>query len=101
MYLAQNYSELYLGGTNNKLHNGDFTYVPLIHEVRLCREVSRFGVNIYTLQGYWQTNVDALYVNGQQIASTTDSIIDSGTNMILGDSQTVRPCTTRSPVLFP
>ncbi len=52
MYLAQNYSELYLGGTNNKLHKGNFTYLPLTHKVRSCREVSQFGVNIYTLQGY-------------------------------------------------
>jgi hypothetical protein len=41
-------------------------------------------------QGYWQTNIDALYLNGQKIASTIDTIIDSGTSMILGDNQTVQ-----------
>ena len=39
VYLAENGSELYLGGTNNKLHKGDFTHVPLTREVRLCRVV--------------------------------------------------------------
>jgi len=53
------------------------------------------------LQGYWQTNIDALYVNGQQIASTTDSIIDSVTTMILGDNQTVQALYDQIPSSFP
>ncbi|KAH9026799.1 acid protease [Lactarius hengduanensis] len=71
-YLANEGSELFLGGTNDKLHDDDFTYVPVTNE------------------GYWETNVDALYVNGRKIAGVKDSIIDTGTTMILGDAKTVK-----------
>ncbi|KAI9438009.1 acid protease [Lactarius indigo] len=72
VYLARTYSELYLGGTNNNLYKGDFTYVQLTNE------------------GYWQTNMDALYVNRQKIADVTDVIIDTGSSLIVGDNKTVR-----------
>ncbi|KAH8987990.1 acid protease [Lactarius hatsudake] len=71
-YLANEGSELFLGGTNNKLHDGDFTYVPV------------------TKEGYWETNLDALYVNGKKVAGVRDSIIDTGTTIILGDTETVK-----------
>jgi hypothetical protein len=29
-------TELYIGGTNSHLYQGDFTYVPVTQEVRLC-----------------------------------------------------------------
>lgn len=61
-------TELYIGGTNSQLYQGKFTYVPVTQEVRLCKEVFRLG----------------------KIASTIDTIIDSGTSMILGDNQTVQ-----------
>ncbi|KAH9017350.1 acid protease [Lactarius deliciosus] len=71
-YLANEGSELFLGGTNDKLHGGDFTYVPV------------------TKEGYWETNVDAIYVNGRKVAGVRDSIIDTGTTIILGDAKTVK-----------
>ncbi|KAH8977676.1 acid protease [Lactarius akahatsu] len=71
-YFANKGSELFLGGTNNKLHDGDFTYVPVTNE------------------GYWEINVDALYVNGRKVAGVRDSIIDTGTTLILGDKKTVK-----------
>ncbi len=37
VYLNQNYSELFIGGTNSALYQGDFTYVSLTEEVCLCR----------------------------------------------------------------
>ncbi|KAN0136868.1 acid protease [Lactarius tabidus] len=83
MYLGQNYSELYLSGSNNRLYKGDFTYVPLTHE------------------GYWQTKFDALYFNGQKIINTTDSIIDSGTTMILGHETAVQAFYNQVPGAFP
>jgi len=92
VYLAHTYSELYLGGTNNEFYKGDFTYVPLTKEVRLCRVVPRFDVNNNTVtsQGYWQINIDALYVNGQRVTGVTDSVVDTGTTLILGDNKTVQ-----------
>jgi hypothetical protein len=83
-------SELYIGGTNNKLYKGSFTYVPVTVAVRFCIEVPRFGVNDHTFQGFWQTVFDGLYVNGQKISGTTNMIIDSGTSMIMGDTTTVQ-----------
>ena len=41
-------------------------------------------------QGYWQTNIDGIYINGQEIAGNIATIIDSGTAMILGDTKTVQ-----------
>src|SRR5579859_4144349 len=38
-YLANEGSEVYLGGTNNKLHKDDFVYASVTQEVWLCREV--------------------------------------------------------------
>jgi len=92
---------LYIGGTNNKLHKGDFTYVPVTQEVRLCKKVPRFDVNYHTFQGYWQTNIDALYVNGNKFASTIDTIIDSGTSMIIGDNNTVQAVYHQIPGSYP
>lgn len=90
LYLGQNYSELHISGSNYKLYKGDFTYVDVTEEVQMCRELPRFGVNIRTLQGYWQTKFEALDFNGKKIAGTTDAVIDSGSTMIIGDTKTVQ-----------
>ena len=81
---------MYIGGTNSQLYQGDFTYVPVTQEVRLCQECLRFSVNNHIFQGYWQINIDGLYLSGQRIASAIDAIVDSGTSMILGDTTTVQ-----------
>ena len=85
-------SELYIGGTNNKLFKGDFTYVPVVHQVRSCIDVPGFGIDDQAFQAYWQTQFDGLYLNEHRIAGTTnlDVIIDSGTSMIVGDKKTVQ-----------
>lgn len=81
-------TELYIGGTNSQHYQGDFTYVKVTQEVRSCLDLKLIA--FYMFQGYWQTNIDALYLSGQKIASTIPTIIDSGTAMILGDNQTVQ-----------
>jgi len=83
MYLGQNYSEVYFGGSNNTLYKGDFTYVPLTHE------------------GYWQTKFEALYLNGTKIANATEAIIDCGTSMILGHNKAVQAFYNQIPGSFP
>ncbi|KAF8266582.1 acid protease [Lactarius quietus] len=72
-------TELYIGGTNSQLHKGNFTYVPV------------------TQEGYWQTNIDAIYLHGQKIAGTMGTIVDSGTYMIVGDNKTVQAFYNRIP----
>lgn len=71
MKLASSGSELTLGGLNSELYSGDITYVPVSQE------------------GYWQTNFDALNVGGQGVVSTTSCIVDSGTTLVIGDTQNV------------
>ncbi|KAF8266581.1 acid protease [Lactarius quietus] len=76
-------TELFIGGTNSQLYKGNFTYVPV------------------TQEAFWETNIDALYLNGQKIASTINTIIDSGTAMILGDNKTVQAFYNQIPGAYP
>jgi len=38
-------------------------------------------------QGYWQVAMDALSLGGKSVISNIDSIIDTGTTLIVGDSR--------------
>ncbi|KAH7912656.1 aspartic peptidase domain-containing protein [Hygrophoropsis aurantiaca] len=69
--LAQNGSELYLGGTDSSLFKGDFTYVPVTNE------------------GFWQVNLDEVSANGDSVLTKLDSIVDTGTTLIVGDTENV------------
>ncbi|KAF9221231.1 acid protease [Gyrodon lividus] len=64
--LATSGSELYIGGTNSALYTGDFRYIPV------------------TQEGYWEVNMDSVDGNGQTVLSNIDSIIDTGTSLIVG-----------------
>ncbi|KAI0308568.1 aspartic peptidase domain-containing protein [Amylostereum chailletii] len=77
--LSTSGSELYLGGTNSKLFSGSFTYVPV------------------TTQGYWQVNLGAVTVNGKKVVSSTSSIIDTGTTLIVGDTTNVKAVYAQIP----
>ncbi|KAN0101218.1 Merops: A01.UPA [Tylopilus felleus] len=70
--LASSGSELYLGGANSALYTGSFTYTPV------------------TQQGFWQVNMDGVVGNGQTILSNVDSIIDTGTSLIIGNPSQVK-----------
>ncbi|KAH7884068.1 Asp-domain-containing protein [Phlebopus sp. FC_14] len=69
--LASTGSELFLGGVNSDLYTGDFTYVPV------------------TQEGYWEVNMDSVQGNGQTILSNIDSIIDTGSSVIIGQPSEV------------
>ncbi|KAI0287673.1 acid protease [Russula brevipes] len=60
-------SELFLGGTNNALFTGDFTWVPLTDE------------------GFWQASFNSISVDGNAIVGSTAAIFDTGTTQIIGD----------------
>ncbi|KAH9984050.1 aspartic peptidase domain-containing protein [Russula compacta] len=64
---ADSGSELYLGGVNNALYRGDFTWIPI------------------TTSGYWQASFDNITVNGQTPVGQTTTIFDTGTTQIIGD----------------
>jgi len=60
-------SELYLGGVNNKLFTGDFTWVSLINK------------------GYWYASFKSISVDGNTVVGNTEAIFDTGTTLIVGD----------------
>ena len=70
--LATSGSALYLGGTDSSLYTGSFTYVPL------------------TSASYWETTLGGLTVGSTKIVGSTDSIIDTGTTLLIGDSASVK-----------
>ncbi|KAH0838835.1 Asp-domain-containing protein [Lanmaoa asiatica] len=64
--LATSGSELYLGGANSTLYTGSFSYAPV------------------TNKGFWEVNMDSIKSNGKTILSNVDSIIDTGTTLVIG-----------------
>ncbi|KAI0683972.1 acid protease [Cytidiella melzeri] len=67
-------SELRLGGVNDALYTGSFTYAPV------------------TTQGYWQVTLGSVNVNNAAVSSLRNlqSIIDTGTTLILAPSAQVQ-----------
>ncbi|KAI9444478.1 acid protease [Lactarius indigo] len=78
-YLSESGSELYIGGTNQDLYTGSFTYMPV------------------TTQGYWQGLFDGIFVNGRTVIGREPAIIDTGTTQVIGDSRSVQAIYTQIP----
>ncbi|PSR80379.1 hypothetical protein PHLCEN_2v6764 [Hermanssonia centrifuga] len=64
-------SELYIGGVNTALYDGDFTYAPV------------------TTRAYWQVGLEEIAVNNEPVVELVSSIIDTGTTLIIGDESSV------------
>ncbi|KAH8087161.1 acid protease [Cristinia sonorae] len=64
-------SELFIGGANPELYNGEFTYAPV------------------TEQAYWQVPLESIAVNNGVVINQVASIIDTGTTLVLGDHKNV------------
>ena len=89
-YLADSCSELIIGGRDTSRYSGNLTYVNVDVKVRILRGVLCFCLNTDTIQGYWQTKFDAIFVNGTNISvSTQEAIIDTGTTYLLGDQDSI------------
>ncbi|KDQ06467.1 hypothetical protein BOTBODRAFT_39586 [Botryobasidium botryosum FD-172 SS1] len=71
-YLAETGSKLYLGGVNPVRYMGRFTWNPV------------------TTPRYWQIGLDLIRVNGKITSFGIESVIDTGTTVIIGDAQNVR-----------
>jgi cathepsin D len=73
-HLAPAGAELFVGGTNPALAAGEFTYVPV------------------TREGYWEIALDAVTLGGRNVlpVSPISAIVDTGTTLIVGDTQTVQ-----------
>ncbi|KDQ10090.1 hypothetical protein BOTBODRAFT_147882 [Botryobasidium botryosum FD-172 SS1] len=71
LFLAESGSELFLGGDNPALHKNDFNW------------------NTVTQQGFWQIALDSVNVGGQAAVTGLQGVIDSGTTLIVGDTDHV------------
>ncbi|KAH8986111.1 acid protease [Lactarius akahatsu] len=71
-YFAESGSELYIGGTNQALYTGPFTYMPV------------------TTRGYWEGLFDSISVNGKTVFGRERAIIDTGTTQVIGDARSVQ-----------
>ncbi|TFK51920.1 acid protease [Heliocybe sulcata] len=69
--LSSSGAQLYLGGTDDSQYSGDFTYTPV------------------TQEGYWQVDMDSASVEGQEAVRQLSVIIDTGTTLVVGDSESV------------
>ncbi|KAH8982271.1 acid protease [Lactarius akahatsu] len=78
-YLAKQGSELYIGGTNPSHYSGNFTYVPV------------------TTKGYWQVGFDGVWVNGTQVKRSASAIVDTGTTLILGETDGINALFAKIP----
>ncbi|KAF9222826.1 Asp-domain-containing protein [Gyrodon lividus] len=63
--------ELYIGGTNPDMYNGDFAWAPV------------------TQQGYWQVKIDSVVGNGQNVLTNVAGIIDTGSDLVYGPTSDV------------
>lgn len=71
--LASNESELYLGGTNKDLYKGAIEYHNLSSDI-----------------GFWIIGGGHAQVNGKNVVSGLETIIDSGTTIMYGPPATVK-----------
>jgi len=72
-YLADENSELYLGGTNSDHYTGDFENYDVVKD-----------------KGYWTLGDASVSVNGQNVVTGAKTIIDSGTSIIYGPPAAVK-----------
>ncbi|KAH7928167.1 acid protease [Leucogyrophana mollusca] len=70
--LATSGSELRIGGMNNALYTGGFTWTDVTEE------------------GYWQIDVDGISANGNETLKGLSAIVDTGTTLILGQTSSVQ-----------
>ncbi|KAJ7492420.1 acid protease [Mycena latifolia] len=79
-FLAENGSELYLGGTNPKLHNGTIEF----HTIN-------------STSGFWQVPGASVKLNSTAIFSKFETIIDSGTTIMYGPPAAVHTLYSKIP----
>lgn len=65
-------SELFLGGTDTSKFTGSLTFTPV------------------TEVGFWEINSGGVSVAGKSVVTPQDSIVDTGTTLLLGDTTNVR-----------
>ena len=98
--MANEGSELFLGGTNRELYEGDFTYVPVTKEVRHTL-LPLSSEHHFLVQGYWQVTLDGFVLDGRQVFLATQAIIDTGSTLILGPPEVVTAIYERIPGAHP
>ncbi|EJD01580.1 acid protease [Fomitiporia mediterranea MF3/22] len=69
--LLNNGSEIFLGGVDTSKFSGDLTYTDV------------------TQEGFWEINIDSVNVGSKPVTSNLDAIVDTGTSLVIGDSESV------------
>jgi len=91
--LASSGSELFLGGVNNQLVSGPFTFANVIDPVRgsyRCSCPAQYAYEVsHFVQSFWQIPADSINVNGNTVTGGLTTIIDTGTTQIVCDSSTI------------
>jgi hypothetical protein len=77
--LSQSGAVLTLGGVDSSKYTGSFTYAPV------------------TTEGYWQVKLDGIAVNNKPAVGSVQSIIDTGTTLIIGDVSRVKSFYAKVP----
>ena len=98
--MANEGSELFLGGTNRELYEGDFTYVPVTKEVRHT-SLPLSPEHHFLVQGYWQVTLDGIVLDGHKFLLATQAIIDTGSTLILGPPEVVAAIYEQIPGAHP
>ncbi|KAH8986113.1 Asp-domain-containing protein [Lactarius akahatsu] len=88
-YLAESGSELYIGGTNQDLYTGSFTYMPVTTQVGIYTMIALDSV-LTIFQGFWEGLFDDISVNGRTVIGRENAIIDTGTTQVIGDTRSVQ-----------
>lgn len=83
--------ELILGGTDTTKFSGELTIVNMNSLVSIIlRGRPCFSFNTYTIQGFWQIQMDSMTVDGTIVTlSTNDTIFDSTSTLISGDAVSI------------
>lgn len=77
--LAENGSELFVGGYNADLFRGNLAYTNV------------------TQDGYWQVELGGVSVNGSHVVGNHSTIIDTGTTLVIGDPRSVNELYSKIP----
>jgi len=64
-------SDMIVGGEDASYRKGDFVWHPV------------------TSQSYWLINIDSIKLNGTVVASNLKGIVDTGTSLIVGGTNTI------------
>ena len=91
LQLSSSGGELYVGGTNEGLYIPEtLVFTPVTHTAVVSTNARRYGCILrFPFQGLWMLTIDNIKVGGKIVLTDVLAIIDTGSNLIIGDSHRV------------